>query len=330
MEDRSKKHDNVSLAAGDIDGDGVLDLAVGADWQFNNTRSGGTIGWITRDQPAQPWTYRPIGEEPTVHRMQFADLDGDDRQELIVVPLKGHDTTPPQFQENGVRILVYPVPKDPIRDPWVPRVINRQLHVTHNFWCTDLDRDGQLDLLVVSFEGVNLLERGKDGQWQRTLIGEGDQKSSPSRGASEIKHGRLGSGGDYIATIEPWHGNKVVVYTRPDGPRPRTGAWMWTRHVLDEELRWGHALWCANLDEDDDEELIVGVRDSFSETAPRGLRIYDPEDATGTRWKRHLVDPGGVAIEDLAAGDLDGDGLLDIVAVGRQTHNVKIYWATKP
>ncbi|MEX2357691.1 MAG: VCBS repeat-containing protein, partial [Pirellulaceae bacterium] len=37
-------------------------------------------------------------------------------------------------------------------------------------------------------------------------------------------------------------------------------------------------------------------------------------------------DAGGVAVEDLAVGDLDGDGKPEIVAVGRQTHNVKIYW----
>ena len=39
-----------------------------------------------------------------------------------------------------------------------------------------------------------------------------------------------------------------------------------------------------------------------------------------------LFDPGGVSIEDLAAADLDGDGKTDIVAVGRHTHNVRIYW----
>lgn len=57
-----------------------------------------------------------------------------------------------------------------------------------------------------------------------------------------------------------------------------------------------------------------------------GLRIYDPVDATAGKWTRQIVDPGSVAIEDLACGDLNGDGRIDVVAVGRATHNVKIYW----
>jgi hypothetical protein len=189
-----------------------------------------------------------------------------------------------------------------------------------------LDRDGQVDLLVVSFEGVTLLEQAKSGAWQSTRIGVGNQESSASRGASEIKRGGLANGEDYIATIEPWHGHQVVVYTRPNSPRPTSGDWLWTRHVLDDDLLWGHAVWCANLDGDADEELIIGVRDDKSDTARRGLRLYDPEDAASGRWRRYVVDPGSVAIEDLAAADLNGDGRTDIVAVGRQTHNVKIYW----
>jgi hypothetical protein len=178
----------------------------------------------------------------------------------------------------------------------------------------------------VSFEGVSLLERGDDGRWQRHLIGTGNQETSPNRGASEIKLGRLATGKRYIATIEPWHGHQVVVYTEPEDTGPDAYRQMWTRHVLDEQLAWGHAVWCANLDGDDDEELIIGVRDDQSDSHRRGVRIYDPSGDSPADWQRQIVDPGGVAIEDLTAGDLDGDGKADIVAVGRQTRNVKIYW----
>jgi hypothetical protein len=33
-----------------------------------------------------------------------------------------------------------------------------------------------------------------------------------------------------------------------------------------------------------------------------------------------------MACEDLAAADLDGDGKTDVIAAGRASHNVVIYW----
>jgi hypothetical protein len=321
------KKDNVCFAPYDIDGDGRLDFAVGADWQPTNTKSGGTIQWITGGKtPTEPWKLHPIMEYPTTHRMNFADLDGNGRQELIVSPLMGKDTTRPNFGEHGTPLLVFQVPADPVKGPWKPETICDDVHVTHNFQVTDFNGDGKPDILLVSFEGVHLLERQADGHWNRTRLGSGNQETSPNKGSSEIKRGKLAGGADYIATIEPWHGHQVVVYTRPDQPRPSTGEWLWKRQVLDEDLKWGHAVWAVNIDGDKDEELVIGVRDNLSDTAKCGVRIYDPQNAAGTKWSRQLVDPGSVAVEDLTAGDLNGDGRVDLVAVGRATHNVKIYW----
>ena len=322
-----ERADNVCIATHDIDGDGRLDAALGADWNPANTKSGGTIGWLSPGKKTGDlWDVVPIGEEPTVHRMRWVDLDHDGRPELVVAPLSGRNTTRPNFAEAGVRLLAYKIPSDPRRGPWTPEVINDELHVTHNFWPTDLDRDGRVDFLVVSFEGVSLLRRSADGKWSRTLLGDGNQETRPNRGASEIKHGKLSGDRDYVATIEPWHGHQVVVYTPPAGKPAEVATKKWTRHVIDQNLQWGHAVWCANLDADDDEELIIGVRDDKNREHPRGLRIYDPAGDDPKNWKPHRIDPGGVAIEDLAAADLDADGKTDIVAVGRQTHNVRVYW----
>ena len=349
------KADNVTLAAVDIDGDGRVDFALGADWRPSDTRTSGSLQWLSRgSSPDAKWTVHPIGAEPTIHRIRFADLDADGRPELIVVPLFGRGSTGPNFAEAPLRILSYKIPVDPIKGPWKAEVLNEELHVAHNFWPTDLNRDGQLDVLVASFEGVSLLNRQPDGKWQRTLLGSGNQETSPSRGASEIKYGRLASGEDYLATIEPWHGFQVVVYTRPqisDSQSQSSGTLpLWTRRVLDDELKWGHAVSCVDLDGDRAEELVIGVRDSKDADHPCGLRIYDPTEgaptgdpatggdstssavnsSSGLQWGKQIVDPGGVAIEDLACGDLNGDGRPDIVAVGRQTKNVRIYWNRGP
>jgi hypothetical protein len=318
--------DNVCISAADIDGDGQLDFALGAAWNPGNTKSGGTLQWLKRGKTLdEPWSVHPIGEEPTLHRIRFADLDGNGKPVLLVVPLMGRDSTGAKNHMDGepVRVLAYRIPKDPVSDRWPMEVLDQSMHVVHNFQAIAAERGKGMDVLTASYEGVGLLFR--DGEkWMRRQLGEGDQANpNKSRGSSEIKLGKLKNGHRFIATIEPWHGDKVVVYTPPGGS---TG--LWERHVLDEKLKWGHAVWCADLDGDGGDELIIGVRDNLSDKPGEkcGVRIFKARDDSGMKWERHLLDEGGVHVEDLAAADLDGDGRIDIVAVGRQSHNARIYW----
>ena len=80
------------------------------------------------------------------------------------------------------------------------------------------------------------------------------------------------------------------------------------------------------------DELIIGVRDDPNpkagdkHTDRRGVRIYKCTDGWGAKWERMILEDGGVAVEDLTAADLNGDGKIDIIAVGRQTGNARIYW----
>jgi hypothetical protein len=321
------KPDNVCIAAYDIDGDGKLDFALGADWKPFNTKEGGTLQWLKQGKsPDDPWTLYPIDTEPTVHRIRFADIDGDGKPELVVAPLMGRNSSQAKNWMDGspVRLLAYKIPKDPTRDRWVPDVLDESLHVVHNFWPVEGPARKGVDILTASYEGVSLLTREEGGKWKRRAVGEGNQANPQSnRGSSEVKQGKLKNGRKFIATIEPWHGNQVVVYTPPDDPGKQ-----WDRHVLDEQLKWGHAVWCADLDADGDDELVIGVRDDLGMKSGerRGVRIYKALDGTATKWLRHIVEDGAVAVEDLAAADLDDDGRIDLVAAGRQTGNVRIYW----
>jgi hypothetical protein len=318
--------DNVALAAQDIDGDGRLDVALAAAWNPRDTNGGGTLHWVR--QPAGPappaasgvapesfWPLIDIASEPTLHRIRWANVDGRGLPELIAAPLHGRGTSPPEWNGPGARLLVFSVPPNAAASgaKWPVEVADDTLHILHNFavvrW--EDDDDTRDDLITSSREGVHLLRRGAgaDGKWTRTKLGEG--------APGEIKLGRVG-GRRVIAAIEPWHGNSVVLYLEPGRNAP--AGTLWTRSVIEEQLTGGHALGWGDFDKDGDDELAVGWRDKEG-----GLALYEI-DRDGKVVAKHPIDAGGMATEDLAVADLDGDGRPDIVASGRRTSNVKIYF----
>jgi len=307
---------HVCFAAEDIDGDGDLDLALGADWQPRNTEAAGSLGWLEQgDDPRGEWTLHEVTSEPTLHRIRWADTDGDGQRELIVAPLHGRGTAAPAWHEgSGARLLA-------LRhdgDDWPAEVVDDSFHVMHNFWAAQMDSDPADELLVASYEGVHLLDREADGSWTRTQISAGHEAPEGDQGAGEIKLGRLADGRRYIATVEPWHANHAVVYEETEDG--------WKRRILTDQLGAGHALWCADFDGDGDEELAVGWRgEGQGDFAQPGVAVFDPAKETG-EWSYRIIDSGGMATEDLTAADLDADGLPEIIASGRATHNLEIYW----
>ena len=294
--------DNVTIAPHDIDGDGRVDIALGAGWTRQNT---GTLQWVRQNVPGSTpaWEVFPISAEPTLHRIKWADVDGDSKRELIVAPLHGKGAK--GAEGPAARLLVFRPPANPRTDPWPMEVAGEANHIQHNFLSMNVDADPQEELVTAGHEGLMVWKRGKDGTWARTLIGEG----SPG----EVKLGRVG-GRRVLATVEPWHGAGVAVYAE------RPGTTLWTKTTIENALTEGHALGWADFDRDGNEELAVGWR-----RGQPGLAVYFV-NGDGALTSKMMVDAGGMDTEDLIAGDFNRDGLPDIVASGRATRNVKIYW----
>ncbi|HTD88368.1 MAG TPA: FG-GAP and VCBS repeat-containing protein [Candidatus Binatia bacterium] len=295
------KQDHVCIAAADLDGDGKAEVAVGAEWNPGDTVNSGAVFYlIPPADRTQKWEPIELTHEPTVHRMRWVNGD------LVVVPLHGRGNK--GGAGAGVKIMAYKKPADP-KQPWKTEVLDESLHMTHNFDPVQWDNDPEKELLVGSKEGVFLLNNKKLTQLSGTESG----------GAGEVRLGKLANGKRFFATVEPMHGTNLVVYFE-------SAASPWARKVLDSSLVDGHALACGDLAKSGSDQIVVGWRAMGKPSVKVGIKMFTALNDEGKEWKETLVDDNQMACEDLALADLNGDGRLDIVAAGRATKNLKIYW----
>jgi hypothetical protein len=300
------KRDNVCLAAQDLDGDGKCELAVGGDWAPEDRENSGAVFYmIPPEDRTQKWEAVKLHAEPTVHRMRWIPLlDGS--WGLVVVPLHGRG----KAGTAGSKILLYHKPADP-RVEWRTELLDDSMHLTHGF------HPGVGMVFVAGSEGVHGL--AKKGREWTTL-------AKTSNACGEVRLGtfnwvpQLGDT-SVIATIEPMHGNELVVYVKSvEAPNQLM------RRVLTDQLLEGHAL--AFLHQGARDDLVVGWRGRGLGTSI-GIALWTVRDPRGQQWREYVIDDG-IACEDLSIADLDADGDLDIVASGRATKNVKIYWNETP
>src|SRR2546430_15473397 len=101
---------------------------------------------------------------------------------------------------------------------------------------------------------------------------------------------------------------------------------LWKRQPLDESLVDGHALACGDFLGIGRDKIVVGWRAMNKPGVKVGIKLFTPLDAEGKQWRQTPVDDNTMACEDLQLADFNGDGKLDIVAAGRATKNLKVYF----
>ena len=315
----TKTNRNIDVAPHDINGDGLIDLALASEFDLQETDSGGVLHWLQNPgEKDQEWPLFKIGAEPTSHRIRWADINWDGRKELINLPILGRGATEPDF-DSGVNLLYYTIPDTLDSTLWASHIIDSSLTVAHGISIIHREDNFRDDLLTASSEGITLFSAsgfGNNLAWSKKLLTNGFQPVTGQKGCSEVVQGKLYfSNTRFLATIEPWHGNQLVVYLPENGQDT-----LWTRHVIDDSFTDGHALACADLDFDGNDEIVAGYRGGNT-----SLFIYRSYDGKGIKWQRAALDEGDMGAATVYIEDINQDGLPDVAAIGSKTNNVKWY-----
>ncbi|MBV7695881.1 VCBS repeat-containing protein [Streptomyces sp. TRM70350] len=333
----------VAVDAADLTGDGLPDLVLCHDYgkcMFDCGPQDGKISWLQnpgppgQGRPDTPWTRRHVADLVSTHRLRLGHFTTDRRLQLAALPVVG-----PQGGETGVhspvRIMVYDLPDDVLTaEQWTGRAVDSShftvVHGVVSARFPGTPRPDRESFLLASAEGISWLGPGPgaapDSAWKHFTLGTGvpPQKSAELnryfRGSGNLAVGRIGGRScAVIVSLEPFHGNTVAAYVRPDGTASPF-ARPWRRAELKVFPRpdqkydaVGHHVVAADFDNDGDDEFLVAMRGP----APAQGVWYYKLDARGNTLVEQQVSTESTA--RIAVADFNGDGRLDFATTAYDT-----------
>ena len=346
------KFHSEGVAYGDFNNDGRLDIAAGSVWYEAPVPS--------PQSPAPIWKMHSILEKPKEFDiktysdtfMNWAeDLDGDGRQDLIVVDFPGAPTW--WFQNPGSK-----------GGPWAR---NRMVPVTNNEspQYLDVDKDGKRELIYG--DGTNRLALARPGatplvEWSATRVAAPGEVDMPNfyhgLGVGDInKDGR----DDLVVPNGWWEApEKQSSDTWPFHAAPlgeaqaqmqiydfdgdgdadvlgssahKRGIWWyeqqpegkWEKHEIDSSIAQTHALVLADINGDGLPDFVTGKRyyahngRDPGEDEPPVIAWYELSRKDGKPvWTQHVFDHDSGVGTAFEVHDMNGDGLQDVIVANKR------------
>jgi len=274
-----------SVAWGDYDGDGDLDLATGNGY-YTGTAPIGQPNRLYRnsgDSLTSNAIWASPGPDDVTESVAWGDYDGDGDLDLAV----GNRGQPNRLYQNDT-VQGLGTSTTDFTHVWSAAVAQS----THSVAWGDYDGDGDLDLAVGN-DGQNQLYRNDGGVLATSPV----WFSTESDSTTSVAWGDYDGDGDLDLAV----GNMTAparLYRNDHGMLTTSAVWSSVESYHTETVAWG------DYDGDGDLDLAVG-------NLGHPNRMYRNDDGTLTTSAAWQANYWGPAV---AWGDVDGDGDLDLAA----------------
>jgi hypothetical protein len=272
-------YDTVDGEAGDIDGDGDLDVVMGGLFWYENPGPSG-------DPAKDAWKVHKVADHPT-HDVELGDLDGDGHLDIVT-------RNQSEFgAKAGNKIYLWYQKPDA---PWSQKVID--CPHGEGIETYDLDLDGDLDIVI----GGIWFENRLDTSWPAHPFGQWHPSATVQIGDIN-RDGRP----DVVLSPSELKGSfyRLSWFQRPEDAKAPN----WTEHVIADGVECViHSLVTADVSGD-------GLVDVVSAEMHQGV---DPDEVAvyvnqqkGAAWDKQVISTKGSHYVQVA--DVGSDGDLDIM-----------------
>jgi uncharacterized repeat protein (TIGR01451 family) len=286
-----------SVYAGDVDGDGDLDILGAASdhdsiaWWENTAGDGSAWARDNVDSSFEGAT--------SVHA---ADVDGDGDLDVLGAAKEANDVA---WWENTAGD----------GSAWTQHSVTAAFTGTLSVYAADIDGDGDQDVLGAA-EEVN------DVAWWENTAGDGTAWTEHTvdanfGGAASAYAADIDGDGDLDVLGAASGADDISWWENEDLVGPGSGdGTTWTEHTVDGAFTGATSVHAADVDGDGDLDVLGASYTAYD------IAWWENTAGDGGAWTEHTVDGAFAGANDVYSADVDGDGDLDVLSAGYPT----IHW----